>query len=58
MPVSDVPPMLLYRNLLYTAITRAKKMMIVVGSKYKIDKMIENNKQNKRYSMLKTMLEE
>ena len=33
-------------------------MMIVVGSKYKIDKMIENNKQNKRYSMLKTMLEE
>lgn len=58
MPVSDVPPMLLYRNLLYTAITRAKKMMIIVGSKYKIDKMIENNKQNKRYSMLKTMLEE
>lgn len=58
MPVSDVPPMLLYRNLLYTAITRAKKMMIVVGSKYKIDKMIENNKQNKRYSMLKTMLEQ
>ena len=57
MPVADVPPMLLYRNLLYTAITRAKKMMIVVGSKYKIDKMIENNKQNKRYSMLRTMLE-
>jgi exodeoxyribonuclease V alpha subunit len=58
MPVSDVPPMLLYRNLLYTAITRAKKMRIVVGSRYKPDKMIENNKQNKRYSMLKTMLEE
>ncbi len=58
LPVSDVPPMLLYRNLLYTAITRAKKMMIVVGSRYKLDKMIENNKQNKRYSMLKTMLEQ
>ena len=56
MPVSDVPPMLLYRNLLYTAITRAKKMIIIVGSRNKLDKMIENNKQNKRYSMLKTML--
>ncbi|MBR5234451.1 MAG: ATP-dependent RecD-like DNA helicase [Clostridia bacterium] len=58
MPVADVPPMLLYRNLLYTAITRAKKMMIVIGSRAKLDKMIENNKQNKRYSMLKTMLTE
>lgn len=56
MPVSDVPPMLLYRNLLYTAITRAKKMIIIVGSQDKLNKMIENNKQNKRYSMLKTML--
>ncbi len=58
MPVADVPPMLLYRNLLYTAITRAKKMIIIVGSRNKLDKMIENNKQNKRYSMLKTMLKQ
>ncbi len=56
MPVADVPPMLLYRNLLYTAITRAKKMIIIVGNREKIGRMIENNKQNKRYSMLKTML--
>ncbi len=56
MPVADVPPMLLYRNLLYTAITRAKKMIIIVGNREKIERMIENNKQNKRYSMLKTML--
>lgn len=56
MPVADVPPMLLYRNLLYTAITRAKKMIIIVGNREKIDRMIENNRQNKRYSMLKTML--
>ncbi len=56
MPVSDVPPMLLYRNLLYTAITRAKKMIIIVGSRIKLDAMVENNRQNKRYSMLKTML--
>jgi exodeoxyribonuclease V alpha subunit len=58
MTVADVPPMLLYRNLLYTAITRAKKMIIIVGNRDKLDKMIENNKQNKRYSMLKTMLEQ
>ena len=56
MPVADVPPMLLYRNLLYTAITRAKRMIIIVGSRDKLNKMIENNKQNKRYSMLKRML--
>lgn len=58
MPVADVPPMLLYRNLLYTAITRAKKMIVIVGNREKLDKMIENNKQNKRYSMLKTMLKQ
>lgn len=58
MPVADVPPMLLYRNLLYTAITRAKKMIIIVGNRGKLDNMIENNRQNKRYSMLKTMLKQ
>lgn len=56
LPVADVPPMLLYRNLLYTAITRAKKMIIIVGNREKLDCMIENNRQNKRYSMLCTML--
>lgn len=56
MPIVDTPPKLLYRNLLYTAITRAKKMMIVVGSKSRFDAMVENNRQNKRYSMLKNML--
>ncbi len=58
MPVADVPPMLLYRNLLYTAITRAKKMIIIVGNRDKLNSMIENNRQNKRYSMLKTMLKQ
>lgn len=58
MPVTDAPPKLLYRNLLYTAITRAKKLMIIVGSREKLDKMVENNRQNRRYSMLKNMLAE
>ncbi len=58
MPVVDIPPQLMYRNLLYTAITRAKKLLIIVGSSIKLEKMVENNKQNKRYSMLKTMLKQ
>ncbi len=58
MPIVDVPPQLLYRNLLYTAITRAKKMIVIVGSVKKLEQMVENNRQNKRYSMLKTMLKQ
>ena len=57
MPIVDAPPQLMYRNLLYTAITRAKKLLIIVGNSTKLEKMVENNKQNKRYSMLRTMLE-
>ncbi len=56
LPIVDVPPMLMYRNLLYTAITRAKKMIIIVGNRDKLNKMIANNRQNKRYSMLKIFL--
>ncbi|MBR3975412.1 MAG: ATP-dependent RecD-like DNA helicase [Clostridia bacterium] len=56
MPLCDVPPMLLYRNLLYTAVTRAKKMLLLVGNEEKISKMVENNRQNKRYSALKSFL--
>ena len=58
MPICDAPPKLLYRNLLYTAITRAKKLMIVVGSLNKMQIMVENNVQNKRYSLLMKMLAE
>lgn len=56
MPIADAPPRLLYRNLLYTAITRAKKLMIIVGSQNRMQAMVDNNMQNKRYSMLKRML--
>lgn len=47
---------LYYRNLLYTAVTRAKKMLIIVGSKKRVDFMIDNNLKTRRYTALKNML--
>ncbi|MEI3395276.1 MAG: ATP-binding domain-containing protein [Clostridia bacterium] len=41
-------PMLLTRNLLYTGITRAKKLLIVIGSERVIDYMIQNVDSKKR----------
>ncbi len=52
MPVSWGPPMLLTRNLLYTAITRAKQLVVLVGFEQYLKTMVDNNKINKRYSAL------
>ena len=52
LPLVDTPPLLLYRNLLYTAVTRAKNLLIVVGKEDKIAAMVGNNKRNRRYSAL------
>ena len=52
MPMTSGPPMLLNRNLLYTAITRAKKLVVIVGIKKCMDRMIVNNRSNERYSNL------
>ena len=52
MPMTWGPPMLLSRNLLYTAVTRAKKLVVIVGQKKYLDYMISNNKNNDRYSNL------
>ena len=49
---------LYYRNLLYTAVTRAKKMLIIVGSEKLTDYMILNDRRNLRYTALKEMLME
>ncbi len=56
MPLLDCPPKLMYRNLLYTGVTRAKKILVIVGDEEKVEKMTFNNKQNKRYSALKDFL--
>ncbi len=58
MPVVSVLPNLCYRNLLYTAVTRAKQLMILVGTPQEIQKMVENDKKTRRYSALETFLRE
>lgn len=56
MPMIGGPPMLLTRNLLYTGVTRAKKMVVLVGSKACIKRMINNNYTQKRFTLLKDFL--
>ncbi len=56
MPVMGVFEKLCYRNLLYTAVTRAKKLLVLVGSEEYINKMVDNNRRTGRYTCLKHML--
>lgn len=58
MPVSWFPPMLVTRNLLYTAVTRAKKAVVLVGSEDKMHAMVDNNRIIERYSGLSFKLKE
>ncbi len=52
MPISWGPPMLLTRNLLYTGITRAKQLVVLVGDEKYLRMMIDNNRITERYSAL------
>ncbi len=47
---------LYYRNLLYTAVTRARKLLIIVGSQNKVYEMVDNNRRTNRYTCLRHML--
>jgi exodeoxyribonuclease V alpha subunit len=55
-PMFSGPPQLYYRNLLYTAVTRAKKTLILVGNPQTVEYMVNNNRRTKRYSGLKEFL--
>ena len=55
-PLLTGPRMLMNRNLLYTAVTRAKKCVTIVGDENTFDMMVENNSEQKRYSGLKNQL--
>jgi len=50
-------PFLLSRSILYTAITRAKELLVIVGSEDVVAAMVQNDKQQRRYSGLKLRLE-
>lgn len=56
MPVVSVISQLKYRNLLYTAVTRAKEKMVVVGNPDEVLEMAQNDRKSRRYSALKEML--
>ncbi|MDE6501403.1 MAG: ATP-dependent RecD-like DNA helicase [Ruminococcus sp.] len=58
MPVQDGFDMLNNRNLLYTAVTRAKKLMILIGNENVICNMVDNSHGIERYTCLKNMLAE
>lgn len=51
-PMYSAPPMLLTRNLLYTAVTRAQNMVIFVGREEIVAQMVANNRQSMRYTGL------
>lgn len=53
MVVPQSSPMLLTRNLLYTGITRAKKLLIIIGSERTVEFMIKNVDSRKRNTGLK-----
>lgn len=54
--ISKTAPKLLTRSILYTAITRARSLLVVVGDKNILEQMVQNNYVNKRYSGLKTRI--
>ena len=58
MPLFSGPEVLFTRNLLYTAVTRATRYCIIVGSENMVQRMVDNNTQAVRYTGLRTRLQE
>lgn len=58
LPLFSGPRVLMNRNLLYTAVTRAKQCVVIVGNGYLVETMIQNNGEQKRYSALDVRLKE
>ena len=58
MPIMEGPKMLMNRNILYTAITRAKKCVTMVGDADVFYSMVDNTSQARRYSGLKSRIED
>jgi exodeoxyribonuclease V alpha subunit len=58
LPLISVPPVFMSRNLLYTAVTRAKKMVLIIGDKYIVEKMAQSMSSIKRYTGLINKIKE
>lgn len=58
MPIAGGAPQLMTRNLLYTAVTRAREQVFILGSSRCVYDMVNNNQIRHRYSALKSMLNE
>lgn len=58
LPMYPGAPQLSYRNLLYTGITRAKRLLILVGRRSAIEGMVENDRKTRRFSGLRYFLTE
>ncbi len=57
-PIFYQQPQLCYRNLLYTAVTRAKQLLVMVGSPVTLEQMVTNHRKTLRYTGLPYLLEE
>ncbi len=58
MPAVPGPPMLMTRNLFYTAVTRARRMVVLVGREVCVSQMMSNNHITKRYSKLSERMQQ
>ena len=58
LPLLGVPKLLLYRNLLYTAVTRATKCVTLIGTQSVLEEMIRNENVQIRYTGLKEKIKE
>ena len=54
--VTNAAPSLMTRSVLYTAVTRARELLIIVGDRTAVAAMVNNDRRQKRYSGLKTRL--
>jgi exodeoxyribonuclease V alpha subunit len=57
LPLAGGPPMLLSRNLLYTAVTRARDLCIIVGREDVLHRMVDNSRETERYTALARRLQ-
>ncbi len=55
-PIISGPPMILTRNLIYTAVTRAKKMVVLVGLQENLKRMVKNKYTAQRFTLLKNLI--